>query len=62
MKTYKIYSRNLKTLADLSRTDNFLYKSNTEIMKIFEKLPLTEHDPFSFTVDLISYTVNTNLK
>lgn len=33
-----------------------------KIMQTLCSLPISEHDPFSFTADLISYTVSTMFK
>lgn len=48
-------------MADISRSDQFLFKGPSEIMNTLSSLPATEHDPFSFQVDLMSYTVCTEL-
>lgn len=51
-------SRNLKAFADVSRVNQVLYKGNSEIVKVLNNLPNSEHDPFTFTVDLIYSTVS----
>lgn len=56
MKKYIIISRNLKTLADISRMMQFLHIGNANIAKVLCNMPQTEHDPFTFTVDLLHYS------
>ncbi|XP_063904819.1 nuclear RNA export factor 2-like [Zophobas morio] len=51
---YKIYSRNL-LLPPHDSTRN-LYIGSTEIMRLFNILPRSEHDPYSFTVDVLYHT------
>lgn len=58
MFAYKIYSRNL-LLPPHDSTRN-LYIGSTEIMRLFNILPRSEHDPYSFTVDVLYHTVNNN--
>lgn len=45
-------------MADFSRNTEYLFKGNLTIMKIFNELPASEHDPFSFKVDVIYNTVS----
>ncbi|KAJ8973114.1 hypothetical protein NQ317_014453 [Molorchus minor] len=53
---YNMLSRNLLRLADFSRSCKSLYRGSYSIIQLFTKvLPATEHDPFSFNVDLIYY-------
>lgn len=56
LKKYIVISRNLKTLADISRTLQFLHRTNTNIAKVLCNMPQTEHDPSTFTVDLLHYS------
>lgn len=56
LKKYIVISRNLKTLADVSRTMQFLHTGNQTITKVLCNMPQTEHDPFTFTVDLLQYS------
>lgn len=56
LKKYIVISRNLKTLADISRTMVFLHTGNQTITKVLCNMPQTEHDPFTFTVDLLHYS------
>lgn len=52
-------SRNLKKAADLSKTLQFLYRGCDKIINLFTtKIPFTEHDPYSFTTDLVYKTVS----
>lgn len=56
LKKYIVISRNIKTLADISRTMQFLHRGNGTIAKVLSNMPQTEHDPFTFTVDLLHYS------
>lgn len=56
LKKYIVISRNIKTLADVSRTMQFLHRGSKTIGKVLCNMPRTEHDPFTFTVDLVQYT------
>ncbi|KRT81639.1 hypothetical protein AMK59_6315, partial [Oryctes borbonicus] len=56
LRAYKKISRNLLQVQDASKVDEFLFSGPHDIIKILSSLPQSEHDPFSFTVDLISYT------
>ncbi|CAH0560511.1 unnamed protein product [Brassicogethes aeneus] len=53
---YKMLSRNIKQLSDMSKLSNTLFTKHHIIDTVFTNLPPTEHDPYSFTVDLIHYT------
>ncbi|XP_044254950.1 nuclear RNA export factor 2-like isoform X2 [Tribolium madens] len=53
IKSYKQYSRNLM---DTPNRDSNLYIGSREIVKLFELLPHCEHDPYSFTVDVMHYS------
>ncbi|EFA01773.2 nuclear RNA export factor 2 [Tribolium castaneum] len=53
IKSYKQYSRNL---VDTPNRDENLYTGSREIMKLFDLLPHCEHDPYSFTVDVMHYS------
>jgi hypothetical protein len=57
LKRYKTYSRNLLSLADFSRTDLNLQQGHKAVIDLLNLLPSTEHDPYSFTVDLIHHSV-----
>lgn len=58
LKLYSSISRNLKKAADLSRTSEYLFQDRENIMDVFAtNLPFTEHDPYSFTADLMCKTV-----
>ncbi|XP_056640187.1 nuclear RNA export factor 1-like isoform X2 [Diorhabda sublineata] len=54
--TYSQISRNLQKLANFSMMHNNLYLGNQQIANILLNLPATQHDPYSFTVDVMSYT------
>lgn len=54
-----VISRNLKALADLSRANVFLHTGNSNIVRILDKMPHTEHDPYTFTADLVLHNVST---
>ncbi|KAJ8951754.1 hypothetical protein NQ318_012605 [Aromia moschata] len=56
MRPYNNVSRNLLKVADFSRNSEFLFRGSLQIMKLFSQLPPTEHDPYSFKVDLIYST------
>ncbi|KAL3284584.1 hypothetical protein HHI36_018741 [Cryptolaemus montrouzieri] len=58
LRSYQINSRNLLAMADLSRSQQYLIKGNQCIIRKLKALPRTEHDPFSFTVDLMHYSDN----
>ncbi|XP_025831545.1 nuclear RNA export factor 1 isoform X3 [Agrilus planipennis] len=53
---YKLVSRNIRTLSDLAKSDENLVMGNEKIIKIIQNLPPTEHDPYTFTVDLMKCT------
>lgn len=55
---YKQLSRNLLKLVDLSKTADKLDIGAANIKLKFEALPLTEHDPFTFTVDVVQFSVS----
>ncbi|KAJ8922836.1 hypothetical protein NQ315_007871 [Exocentrus adspersus] len=56
LRTYNNCARNLLKLADFSRNVEYLFRGSTSIIKQFNHLPLSEHDPFSFKSDLIYST------
>ncbi|KAG5867428.1 hypothetical protein JTB14_037675 [Gonioctena quinquepunctata] len=56
MHKYISLSRNLHKLGDITRKNTFLYQGSSRITNVLCDLPPTEHDPFSFTVDLIYFT------
>jgi len=56
---YKSISRNLKLLSDLARSEEYLSRGGSNIIKTLCSLPPTEHDPYTFTVDLLYYTEST---
>ncbi|KAI4462369.1 nuclear rna export factor [Holotrichia oblita] len=56
---YKKISRNLNHISDFSKSAQGLFVGSFKIMQTLCSLPVTEHDPFSFTADLISYTETT---
>lgn len=59
LKQYSVLSRNLKKAADISKTLQFLYRGSDKIINLFTtKIPFTEHDPYSFTTDLVYKTVS----
>ncbi|XP_022902675.1 nuclear RNA export factor 1-like isoform X2 [Onthophagus taurus] len=53
---YKKVTRNLKMMSDFSKNDECLFRGRDSIVRLITQLPLTEHDPNTFTVDLMSYT------
>lgn len=55
--SYKKYSRNIKFMSNMLKCDEFVFKGQKKIVEILADLPLSEHDPYSFTVDLIHYSV-----
>lgn len=52
---YIVLSRNLKTMADVSKAMQLLHTGSKAITKVLCIMPQTEHDPFTFTVDLVHY-------
>lgn len=58
LKRYKTYARNVLSLADLSRSELNLKQGGAAIIDLLNLLPASEHDPYSFTVDLIYCTVS----
>lgn len=57
-KPYEQFSRNFKFIADFSKGKERLWVGSESIINIFEALPKTEHDSSTFTIDLLTYTVN----
>nr|CAI5857626.1 unnamed protein product [Callosobruchus analis] len=53
---YQSISRNLKMLADFSKSSDCLFVKAPEIAKTLCNLPATEHDRLSFKVDLIFHS------
>lgn len=41
----------------MSKCDEHLYKGPTKITEMLSTLPQSEHDPYSFTIDLMFYSV-----
>lgn len=58
LQAYNKVSRNLLNLATFTGSDEFLFAGPSDILKVLTSLPQSEHDPFSFNVELISYTVS----
>jgi hypothetical protein len=50
---YTIESRNLLKLSDYTKSLKLLYHGSDAILATISKLPRSEHDPYSFTVDLV---------
>jgi hypothetical protein len=50
---YTIESRNLLKLSDYTKSLKLLYHGSEAILATICKLPRSEHDPYSFTVDLV---------
>jgi hypothetical protein len=48
---YTIESRNLLKLSDYTKSLKLLYHGPEEILATICKLPRSDHDPYSFTVD-----------
>ncbi|XP_044730983.1 nuclear RNA export factor 1-like [Chrysoperla carnea] len=53
---YKRITRNLLKMSDYSKHDKYLFHTSEEIVKALCMLPPTEHDPYTFTVDLLYYS------
>lgn len=53
---YKCISRNLRLLSDLARSEECLVRGANTIIQTLCGLPATEHDPYTFTVDLVHHT------
>lgn len=45
-------------LSDFSKTTEQLENGQENIARRLSSLPRTEHDPYTFTVDVLYYTVN----
>ncbi|GJQ65380.1 hypothetical protein Trydic_g7490 [Trypoxylus dichotomus] len=56
LRAYNKISRNILQMQDSNKIDEFLFAGPYDIIKLLSSLPPSEHDPFSFTVDLITYT------
>ncbi|KAH1026964.1 hypothetical protein HUJ05_000551 [Dendroctonus ponderosae] len=57
LKLYSNIARNLNKAADFAKTFERLFRGRENIMEVFTtKLPATQHDPYSFTTDLIYKT------
>jgi nuclear RNA export factor len=54
LKSYQLYSRNLLNMSN-SNSRN-LFVGSSAIMKLFSDLPHSEHDPYSFTVDVLYFS------
>ncbi|XP_034232476.1 nuclear RNA export factor 2-like [Thrips palmi] len=52
---YTTYNHNLAKLSDYSKVEKNMYHGPDEILELFSCLPPTEHDPYSFSVDLVHY-------
>lgn len=52
---YVPYNRNLKKISDYSKAESMLFHGPDQILELFTSLPATEHDPYSFCVDLLHY-------
>lgn len=55
---YTGYNRNLIKMSDYSKAENTTFHGPDEILELFSSLPATEHDPYSFCVDLMLYNVS----
>ncbi|KAK7867460.1 hypothetical protein R5R35_009772 [Gryllus longicercus] len=53
---YTLESRNLLRLSDYSKSQQLLSQGAEEVLSALCRLPRTEHDPYSFAVDLPYYT------
>lgn len=56
LEPYKKHSRNLMKLSDFSKTTEQLENGQENIARRLSSLPRTEHDPYTFTVDVLYYT------
>ncbi|KAK9885789.1 hypothetical protein WA026_013658 [Henosepilachna vigintioctopunctata] len=54
--SYEVLNRNLLNLSNSNKNKKMLVKGNVEIVKKLEGLPKTNHDAYSFCIDLIHYT------
>jgi hypothetical protein len=59
---YIKYNRNLLRLSDCSKIEKLLLRTNTDIVSVISKFPRSEHDPATFTVELLMYTVRSAVK
>lgn len=58
MRHYSNISRNFKKMADISKNGQFLLRGASQVVNTLISFPQTEHDPISFKVDLMYYTVS----
>ncbi|XP_044765755.1 nuclear RNA export factor 2-like [Coccinella septempunctata] len=56
LRPYQVNCRNLLALADVTRSHQYLIRGNQYIIRKLMDLPQVEHDPYSFTVDLVFHT------
>lgn len=61
LSAYAVESRNLLKLSDLSKAGHALYQGAEEVLSILCRLPESEHDWFSFTVDVMRHTVHASV-
>lgn len=52
---YNTYNHNIAKLSDISKAEKNVYHGPDEILELFSSLPATEHDAYSFCVDLMHY-------
>ena len=50
-------SRDLKQMCDCSKYNDFLFQGKYNIVNALKRLPTSEHDPYTFSVDLLIHTV-----
>lgn len=56
LENYKKFARNLIKMIDFSKSCKELMHGDKDIITRFCKLPPTEHDPYTFTVDVVHFT------
>ncbi|XP_018333973.1 uncharacterized protein LOC108743059 isoform X2 [Agrilus planipennis] len=58
LECYTSFARNLKTLSGITNSYDNMFVGCDNIMAVLCQLPPTNHDPCSFTVDLVSFNYN----
>lgn len=56
LRPYQINCRNLLAMADIQRSNQYLFRGNHCIVRKLLDLPQVEHDPYSLSIDLVFYS------
>ncbi|XP_026481977.1 nuclear RNA export factor 1-like [Ctenocephalides felis] len=54
-KVFSSASRNILRLSDITRGQDQLHKGAENIIKFLDTLPKTQHDPYTFTIDIVQH-------